>query len=122
MGFTVNGVLQVLIFIGIVLVLTKPFGLYIYHVFAGERTWFSPALKPVERVLYRISGVNDEEEHGWLHYTIDMLVFSVAGMLLLYLIERTQQIQGSFFNPANLPNVEPGLAFNTAASFTTNTN
>ena len=122
MAFTVNGVLQVLIFVGIVLVLTKPFGLYIYHVFAGERTWFSPALKPVERVLYRISGVNEDEEHGWLRYTIDMLVFSVAGMLLLYLIERTQQIQGSFFNPMNLPNVEPGLAFNTAASFTTNTN
>ncbi|BCL84251.1 potassium-transporting ATPase potassium-binding subunit [Ktedonobacteria bacterium brp13] len=122
MAVTVNGVLQVLIFVGIVLVLTKPFGLYIYHVFAGERTWFSPALKPVERVLYRISGVNEDEEHGWLRYTIDMLVFSVAGMLLLYLIERTQQIQGSFFNPANLPNVEPGLAFNTAASFTTNTN
>ncbi|GAC1389455.1 MAG: potassium-transporting ATPase subunit KdpA [Ktedonobacteraceae bacterium] len=122
MALTVNGVLQVLIFIGIILLLTKPFGLYIYHVFVGERTWFSPALAPVERVLYRISGVHREEEHGWLRYTIDMLVFSVTGMLLLYLIERTQSIHGPFFNPQNLLGVEPGLAFNTAASFTTNTN
>ena len=122
MALTVNGVLQVLIFVGIILLLTKPFGLYLYHVFAGERTWFSPALVPVERVLYRISGVNGEEEHGWLRYTIDMLVFSVVGMLLLYLIERTQAIHGPFFNPQNFLGVEPGLAFNTAASFTTNTN
>ena len=120
MALTVNGVLQVLIFIGIILLLTKPFGLYLYHVFAGERTWFSPALVPVERVLYRISGVNDDEEHGWLRYTIDMLVFSVVGMLLLYLIERTQAWLP--LNPQGLSNVEPGLAFNTAASFTTNTN
>ncbi len=120
MALTVNGVLQVLIFIGIILLLTKPFGLYLYHVFAGERTWFSPALVPVERVLYRISGVNDDEEHGWLRYTIDMLVFSVVGMLLLYLIERTQVWLP--LNPQGLSNVEPGLAFNTAASFTTNTN
>jgi len=122
MALTVNGVVQVLIFIGIILLLTKPFGLYLYHVFAGERTWFSPALVPVERVLYRISGVNGEEEHGWLRYTIDMLVFSVVGMLLLYLIERTQAIHGPFFNPQGQVGVEPGLAFNTAASFTTNTN
>ncbi len=122
MALTVNGILQVLIFIGIILLLTKPFGLYMYHVFAGERTWFSPALVPVERVLYRISGVHGEEEHGWLRYTIDMLVFSVVGMLLLYLIERTQAIHSPFFNPQNLAGVEPGLAFNTAASFTTNTN
>ena len=60
MAFTVNGVVQVLIFIGIILLLTKPFGLYIYHVFAGDRTWFSPALVPVERGLYRISGVNEQ--------------------------------------------------------------
>ncbi len=120
MALTVNGVLQVLIFAGIILLLTKPFGLYIYHVFAGNRTWFSPALVPVERVLYRISGVHGEEEHGWLRYTIDMLVFSVVGMLLLYLIERTQLWLP--LNPQGQINVEPGLAFNTAASFTTNTN
>ncbi len=120
MPVTVNSIVQVAIFLLIVFLITKPFGLYINHVFAGERTWFSPALVPVEKVLYRISRVNPEEEHGWLRYTIDMLVFSVVGMLLLYLIERTQQILP--LNPAGMGPVEPALAFNTAASFTTNTN
>ena len=122
MAITVNAVVQILAFILIILLITKPFGLYLYHVFAGNRTWFSPALVPVERVLYRISGVREQEEHGWVRYTIDMLTFSAVGMLLLYLIERTQQLHGSLFNPQNFLGVEPGLAFNTAASFTTNTN
>jgi len=104
----------------IVLLITKPFGLYITNVFAGERNWLTPVLAPVERVLYRLSGVKAEEEHGWLRYTIDMLVFSVATMLLLYLIERTQQWLP--LNPQGMGPVEPTLAFNTAASFTTNTN
>lgn len=120
MAVTFNSVLQVGIFLGIVLLLTKPFGLYITHVFAGERTWLSPALVPVERVLYRFSGIHEEEEHGWLHYTIDMLVFSAVGMLLLYLIQRTQQWLP--LNPQGLSNVPAPLAWNTAASFTTNTN
>jgi K+-transporting ATPase ATPase A chain len=120
MPVTVNSIVQVAIFLLIVFLITKPFGLYINRVFAGERTWFSPALVPVERVLYRVSRVNPEEEHGWLRYTIDMLVFSVTGMLLLYLIERIQQVLP--LNPAGMGPVEPGLAFNTAASFTTNTN
>jgi K+-transporting ATPase ATPase A chain len=120
MPVTVNSIVQVAIFLLIVLLITKPLGLYIHYVFAGERTWLSPALVPVERLLYRISRVDSEEEHGWLRYTIDMLVFSVVGMLLLYLIERTQQILP--LNPAGMGPVEPGLAFNTAASFTTNTN
>ncbi|MBA2681293.1 MAG: potassium-transporting ATPase subunit KdpA [Ktedonobacteraceae bacterium] len=120
MPVTVNSIVQVAIFLLIVFLITKPFGLYINRVFAGERTWFSPALVPVERVLYRASRVDPEEEHGWLHYTIDMLVFSVVGMLLLYLIERTQQVLP--LNPAGMGAVEPALAFNTAASFTTNTN
>ncbi len=120
MPVTVNSIVQVAIFLLIVFLITKPFGLYINHVFAGERTWFSPVLVPVEKVLYRISRVDPEEEHGWLRYTIDMLVFSVVGMLLLYLIERTQQVLP--LNPAGMGPVEPGLAFNTASSFTTNTN
>ncbi|GAC1366855.1 MAG: potassium-transporting ATPase subunit KdpA [Ktedonobacteraceae bacterium] len=120
MPVTVNSIVQVAIFLLIVFLITKPFGLYINHVFAGERTWLSPALIPTEKVLYRLSRVDAEEEHGWLRYTIDMLVFSVVGMLLLYLIERTQQILP--LNPAGMGPVEPGLAFNTAASFTTNTN
>jgi potassium-transporting ATPase potassium-binding subunit len=122
MPVTLNSVLQVLIFLVIILLLTKPVGLYLTKVFNGERTWFSPVVVPVERFFYRLSGVNPEEEQKWTGYMISVLVFSVVGMLLLYLFERTQQWQGTFFNPAGLPNVEPQLAFNTAASFTTNTN
>src|SRR2546426_1882352 len=122
MPVTLNSVLQVLIFLVIVLLLTKPVGLYMYKVFNGERTWLSPAFVPVERMFYRLSGINPEEEQKWTGYMIAVLIFSVVGMLLLYAFERTQQWQGSFFNPQGLPNVEPQLAFNTAASFTTNTN
>lgn len=122
MPVTLNSVLQVVIFLVIVLLLTKPVGLYLYKVFNGERTWLSPVFVPVERFFYRLSGVNPEEEQKWTGYMIAVLIFSVVGMLLLYAFERTQQWQGSFFNPQGLPNVPPNLAFNTAASFTTNTN
>jgi potassium-transporting ATPase potassium-binding subunit len=122
MPVTLNSVLQVLIFLIIVLLLTRPVGLYMYKIFNGERTWLSPVLVPVERFFYRLSGINPEEEQKWTGYMISVLIFSVVGMLLLYLLERTQQWHGSLFNPQNLPNVEQQLAFNTASSFTTNTN
>ena len=122
MPVTLNSVLQILIFLVVVLLLTKPVGLYLYNVFNGERTWLSPVFVPVERFFYRLSGINPEEEQKWTGYIIAVLIFSVVGMLLLYAFERTQQWQGPFFNPQGLPNVEPQLAFNTAASFTTNTN
>ena len=122
MPVTLNSALQVVIFLVIVLLLTKPLGLYMYKIFNGERTWLSPVFVPVERFFYRLSGVNPEEEQKWTGYVISVLIFSMVGMLLLYAFERTQQWQGSFFNPQGLPNVEPQLAFNTAASFTTNTN
>src|SRR6202171_3300181 len=122
MPVTLNSVLQVAIFLVVVLLLTKPVGLYLYKVFNGERTWLSPVLVPVERFFYRLSGISEEDEQKWTGYMISVLVFSVVGMLLLYLFERTQQWHGTLFNPAGLPNVEPQLAFNTAASFTTNTN
>jgi K+-transporting ATPase ATPase A chain len=120
MSVTFNGVLQVLIYLIIILLLTKPIGLYMTKVFAGERTWLSPVVVPTERLFYRLCGINPEEEQNWVGYVIAMLVFSVAGMLLLYLIERTQQWLP--FNPQGFGPVEPQLAFNTAASFTTNTN
>ena len=122
MPVTLNSVLQVVVFLVIVLLVTKPIGLYMTRVFAGERTWLSPVLVPVERFFYRLSGINPEEEQKWTGYMISVLIFSAAGMLLLYLLERTQQWHGTLFNPQGLPNVEPQLAFNTAASFTTNTN
>jgi potassium-transporting ATPase potassium-binding subunit len=120
MPVTLNGVLQVLIYLFLILLITKPLGLYMTRVFAGERTWFSPVLVPVERFFYRLCGIDPEEEQKWTGYVIAMLVFSVAGMLLTYLILRTQQWLP--FNPQGLGPVEQRLAFNTAASFTTNTN
>jgi K+-transporting ATPase ATPase A chain len=122
MPVTLNSVLQVLIFLAIVLLITKPMGLYLTAVFSGRRTWLTPVFAPVERLFYRLCGINPEEEQKWWGYVIAMLVFSVAGMLLLYLLERTQQWHPAFLNPQGLGNVEPQLAFNTAASFTTNTN
>ena len=120
MPVTLNGVLQVTIFLVLLLLLTKPMGLYLTHVFAGERTWLTPALRPVERLFYKLCGVNPDEEQKWTGYVISMLLFSVAGMLLLYLFERTQQWLP--LNPQGMTAVEPGVALNTAASFTTNTN
>src|SRR5579859_5040730 len=122
MPVTLNSVLQVAIFLVIVLLLSKPLGLYMYKIFNGERTWLSPVFAPVERLFYWLSGINPEEEQKWTGYVIAVLIFSVVGMLLLYLFERTQQWHGPLFNPQNLPGVEQQLAFNTAASFTTNTN
>jgi K+-transporting ATPase ATPase A chain len=120
MPVTLNGVLQVLLYLFLILSLTKPVGLYMYKVFNGERTWLSPVVVPIELLFYRLCGVNPEEEQKWTGYVIAMLVFSAAGMLLTYVVLRTQQWLP--LNPQHLPNVEPQLAFNTAASFTTNTN
>jgi K+-transporting ATPase ATPase A chain len=120
MPVTLNAVLQVLLYLFLILLITKPLGLYMYRIFNGERTWLSPVVVPIERFFYRLCGINPEGEQKWWEYVIAMLVFSVAGMLLTYLILRTQQWLP--FNPQGLPNVEPQLAFNTASSFTTNTN
>src|SRR5258708_6114384 len=123
MPVTLNSVLQVVIFLVILLLLTKPMGLYLTRVFAGERTWLTPVFAPVERLFYQASGINPEEEQKWRGYVIAMLIFSVVGMLLLYLIERTQGLPlFHVFNPQGMPAVPEPLAFNTAASFTTNTN
>lgn len=120
MPVTLNSVVQVVIFVVLLFLITKPVGLYLTNVFSGERNWLTPVLGPVERLFYKLCGIHPEEEHKWTRYVISMLVFSVVGMLLLYLIERTQQWLP--LNPQGLPNVPEPLAFNTAASFTTNTN
>src|SRR5438445_13742864 len=119
MPVTLNSVLQVAIFLAIVLLLTRPLGLYTYKIFNGERTWLSPVFVPIERLFYRLSGIDPEEEQKWTGYLFAVLIFSLVGMLLLYAIERTQAWHGSFFNPQGLAPVEPGIAFNTASSFTT---
>jgi potassium-transporting ATPase potassium-binding subunit len=122
MSITLNSVLQILLYIVLVALITKPFGLYLVNVFTGQRNWLSPIMAPVEKLFYRLAGVKADEEQGWLSYTIAMLIFSVPGLLLTFLILRTQQWHGPFFNPQNLPPVESSLSLNTAVSFTTNTN
>jgi K+-transporting ATPase ATPase A chain len=117
---TANGWFQIAFFLLVVFALTKPLGIFIARVFSGEKTFLDPILRPIEKLLYRLTGVDEHHEMRWTEYTVAMLLFSGVSMTLLYLIERTQKWLP--FNPQHLPNVEPGLAFGTAASFTTNTN
>ncbi|MGH9439677.1 MAG: potassium-transporting ATPase subunit KdpA, partial [Terriglobia bacterium] len=117
---TANGWLQIGFFLLIVLALTKPLGVFMARVFAGEKTFLDPALRPIERVIYRLTGVDEKREMRWTEYTIAMLLFSAVSMLLLYWIQRAQPWLP--WNPQKLGAVAPDLAFNTAASFTTNTN
>jgi potassium-transporting ATPase potassium-binding subunit len=117
---TVNGWIQIAIYCGLLILLTKPIGGYMTRVFAGERTFLSPVLRPVERGLYRLSGVNEAEEHHWTGYAVAMFAFTFAGFLVLYALQRLQQVLP--FNPQHLDAVTPDLAFNTSVSFVTNTN
>jgi K+-transporting ATPase ATPase A chain len=117
---TANGWLQIGLFLALVLAITKPLGVFMTRVFSRERTFLDPALRPVERLLYRLTGVDEEHEMAWSEYAFTMLLFSGASMLLLYLIERAQQVLP--WNPRHFAAVTQALAFNTAASFTTNTN
>jgi potassium-transporting ATPase potassium-binding subunit len=115
-----NAVLQVGIFFLLVTVISVPLGLYMARVFAEERTFLDPVLRPVERAIYRLCGVHPATEMTWGEYTIAILWFSLVGMLVLYALERLQGLLP--FNPQGLAGLAPDLAFNTAASFTTNTN
>jgi potassium-transporting ATPase potassium-binding subunit len=117
---TANGWLQIGIYIVILFAVTKPLGVFMTRVFAGEKTFLDPVLRPIERLVYRLSGVDEKREMEWKEYAIAMLLFSVVSMLALYLIERVQLWLP--WNPQHFVNVEAHLAFNTAASFTTNTN
>ncbi len=117
---TANGWLQIGFFLLVILAITKPMGIFMARVFNREKTFLDFALRPVERLLYRLTGVDEEHEMRWTEYGTAMLLFSAVSMFLLYLIERSQHWLG--FNPQNLANVAPDLAWNTAASFTTNTN
>jgi len=118
---TANGWFQIFLFLALILAVTKPLGVFMARVFSRERTFMDPVLRPVERLLYRITGVDEAHEMRWTEYAISMLLFSAVSMLLLYLIERVQGFLP--FNPQKFGAVTPThLAFNTAASFTTNTN
>ena len=112
--------MQIAVFLALILAITKPLGVFMARVFSGERTFLDPVLRPIERLLYRVAGVDEKHEMPWTEYAFTMLLFSGASMLLLYLIERVQQFLP--WNPQKFGAVGQALAFNTAASFTTNTN
>jgi potassium-transporting ATPase potassium-binding subunit len=118
---TVNGWLQIAFFLGLIFLVTKPMGIFMARVFSREKTFMDPVLRPLERLLYRVTGVDEDHEMHWTEYAISMLLFSVVSMIVLYAIQRLQGFLP--FNPQKLGAVKPAhLAFNTAASFTTNTN
>jgi len=126
---TPNGLLQITVFFLAVLALTKPMGAFMARVFEGERTWLHPVLRPVERLIYRLCGIKEDQEQRWTGYAASLLIFSLASLLLTYLIQRVQGLLP--FNPQGFGTAHaaqgatamtPDLAFNTAVSFTTNTN
>jgi len=117
---TANGWFQIALFLFVIFLVTKPIGVFMARVFNREKTILDPILRPIEKLVYRLTGVNEKHEMRWTEYAVAMLLFSGVSMVLLYLIERTQKWLP--FNPQKFGNLEPGLAFGTAASFTTNTN
>jgi K+-transporting ATPase ATPase A chain len=117
---TINGWLQFAIFSLILLASVRPVGIYLARVLEGERTWLDPVLRPIERLIYKLSGVKSDKEMNWREYAFAVLGFSAVSMLMTYAIERLQNFLP--WNPQGLSAVGPDLAWNTAASFTTNTN
>ena len=119
---TSTGLLQIFLFFLVILALTKPVGLFMARLFEGERTFLHPVVRPLERLVYKLSGVDESNEQHWTHYAGSLLAFSLAGILLTYLIQRMQGMLP--FNPQSFGGklITPDLAFNTAVSFGTNTN
>jgi K+-transporting ATPase ATPase A chain len=117
---TTNGWLQIGVYLLAILAVTPLLGRFMTRVFNRERTWLDPVLRPLERLIYRSTGVDETHEMPWTEYAITMLLFSVVSMVVLYGIERLQQWLP--WNPQGFSAIPPALAFNTAASFTTNTN
>jgi len=117
---TANGWFQIGLYVLVVFLITKPMGIFLTRVFEREKTFLDPVLRPVERLIYRICGIDETVEMRWTQYGTAMLVFSGVSLVLLYLMERLQQWLP--WNPQKLANVTPDLAWNTAVSFTTNTN
>ncbi len=113
--------LQFALFIGLLSLITKPLGIYLTQVLdVNGKTFLDPMLKPLERLTYTLMGVRTDKEHGWKQYTLAMLLFSLIGIVFTYLILRYQHLLP--LNPQNLPGLSDHLAWNTAVSFTTNTN
>jgi K+-transporting ATPase ATPase A chain len=117
---TANGWFQIGLYLLVIVLVTKPMGVFMTRVFNREKTFLDPILRPIERLVYRLTGVDAKHEMRWTEYAVAMLLFSGVSMAVLYVIERTQKWLP--FNPQKFANVDPALAFGTAASFTTNTN
>jgi len=117
---TLNGWLQILFFLLAVFLVTRPLGSFMARVFTRQRTWLDPVMRPVERLVYRATGVDETHEMRWTEYAVAILLFSVVSMVVLYAMQRLQAVLP--FNPQGFSGVAPDLSFNTAASFTTNTN
>jgi K+-transporting ATPase ATPase A chain len=115
-----NGWLQYALFSLILLATVRPVGGYLARVLEGDRTWLDPILRPIERLIYKLSGVDAGREMKWQEYAFAVLGFSAVSMVMTYAIERLQNLLP--WNPQHLAAVGPDLAWNTAASFTTNTN
>ena len=114
------GILQIVVFIALLALIAKPLGAYMAHVYRGERTFLHPVLRPVERLTYRLCGVDETREMGVVAYAVSMLVFNFVVLFFMYVILR---LQGHLpLNPAHVPDMSPAVAFNTAVSFATNTN
>ncbi|MBS1831623.1 MAG: potassium-transporting ATPase subunit KdpA, partial [Acidobacteria bacterium] len=119
---TSNGLFQILVYFVIIALATKPFGVYMARLFAGERTVLHPLLHPLESLCYRLAGVAERQEQHWTQYAASVLSFSFASFLFVYLFQRLEGILP--LNPAGFDTtvMTPDLAFNTAVSFITNTN
>ncbi|HLJ22116.1 MAG TPA: potassium-transporting ATPase subunit KdpA, partial [Stellaceae bacterium] len=117
---TFNGWLQIAVFSAIIIAITKPFGGYMTRVFAGERTVLSPVLRPIERMIYWLCGVEEETEQHWTIYAAAVLIFSFVGFLILYALQRLQNVLP--LNPQGMDAISPDSSLNTSISFVTNTN
>ena len=122
------GIVQILVFFGIVLAITKPAGMFMYRVFEGERTFLHPIFRPLERLIYRLSGIHEDVEQSWIGYSASMISFSIFSFLAVYLLQRLQghlPLNPMHFSTPQAPQsatpITPDLAFNTAVSFITNT-
>jgi K+-transporting ATPase ATPase A chain len=126
---TLLGIAQIVIFFAVVVAITKPIGVFMHRVFEGERTFLHPVFRPLERLIYKLGGVREGEEQSWIRYSASMISLSIFSFLFVYLLQRLQghlPLNPMHFStpqaPSNATAMTPDLAFNTAVSFTTNTN
>ena len=117
---TFNGIFQIIFYLAVLILLAKPLGAFMARVYQREKTFLDPVLGPLERFIYRVSGINKDEEYDWKENVIAMLLFNFVGILVVYGLQRLQQLLP--LNPQGMPAVSPDSSFNTAVSFATNTN